>query len=78
MTAPMRVVGDGDRRLSPYEVDRLLEGRRPPRYDREVVEGAAMGDLTKRLLRGFMRRQRADSPRAFKGMSDEERLRRSA
>ena len=67
-------VGDGDRRLSPYEVDRLLEGRRPPRYDREVVEGAAMGDFDEELLEGFMRRQRADSPRAFKGMSDEELL----
>ena len=55
-------VGDGDRRLSPYEVDRLLEGRRPPRYDREVVEGAAMGDFDEELLEGFMRRQRADSP----------------
>lgn len=43
-------VGDGDRRLSPYEVDRLLEGRRPPRYDREVVEGAAMGDFDEELL----------------------------
>ena len=67
-------VGDGDRRLSPYEVDRLLEGRRPPHYDREVVEGAAMGDFDEELLEGFMRRQRADSPRAFKGMSDEELL----
>lgn len=67
-------VGDGDRRLSPYEVDRLLEGRRPPRCDREVVEGAAMGDFDEELLEGFIRRQRADSPRAFKGMSDEELL----
>lgn len=67
-------VGDGDRRLSPYEVDRLLEGRRPPRYDREVVEEAVMGDFDEELLEGFIRRQRADSPRAFKGMSDEELL----
>lgn len=67
-------VGDGDRRLSPYEVDRLLEGRRPPHYDREVVEGASSGDFDDELLEGFIRRQRADSPRAFKGMSDEELL----
>lgn len=67
-------VGDGDRRLSPYEVDRLLEARRPPRYDREVVEGAVMGDFDEELLEGFIRRQRADSPRAFKGMSDGELL----
>lgn len=67
-------VGDGDRRLSPYEVDRLLEARRPPRYDREVVEGAVVSDFDEELLGGFMRRQRADSPRAFKGMSDEELL----
>lgn len=67
-------VGDGDRRLSPYEVDRLLEGRRPARYDREVVEEAVMGDFDEELLEGFIRRQRADSPRAFKGMSDEELL----
>ena len=67
-------VGDGDRRLSPYEVDRLLEGRRPPRYDREVVEDATMADFDEELLGGFVRRQRADSPRAFKGMSDEELL----
>lgn len=33
-----------------------------------------MGDFDEELLEGFMRRQRADSPRAFKGMSDEELL----
>ena len=67
-------VGDGDRRLSPYEVDRLLEGRNQPQYDREIVSQAAVSDFDEELLEGFIRRQRADSPRAFKGMSDDELL----
>lgn len=67
-------VGDGDRRLSPYEVDRLLEGRSQPQYDREVVAQATMADFDEELLEGFVRRQQADSPRAFKGMSDDELL----
>lgn len=67
-------VSDGDRRLSPYEVDRLLEGRHQPHYDRRVIPDATKDDFDEELLGGFIRHQRAASPRAFKGMSDEELL----
>lgn len=67
-------MGDGDRRLSPYEVDRILGGRHEPRYDRQVVPEATMDELDGELVEGFVRKQRAESPRAFNGMGDEELL----
>ncbi len=34
--------GDGDKRLNRYEVDRIMEERRQPRHDAEIVEGATI------------------------------------
>ena len=42
--------GDGDRRLSNYEVDRLREEHRQPKWDEEVVEEATAADLDPRLV----------------------------
>lgn len=66
--------GEGDRKLSRYEVDRLIEERQQPRYDAQIVEGAEVSELDPELLAGFLRRERAASPRVFSGLSDEDAL----
>ena len=66
--------GEGDRRLSRYEVDRLTEERRQPRHDAQVVECASSSELDPELVAGFLVRERAASPRVFSGLSDEDAL----
>lgn len=66
--------GDGDRRMTTYEIDRLLEEHVQPRFDEEVVSEAAMGDLDEQLLVGFMQRQRSLHPRILGKLSDEDLL----
>ena len=66
--------GEGDRRLSRYEVDRLTEERQQPRYDAQVVEHSEVSELDPELVNGFLRRERAASPRVFSGLSDEDAL----
>lgn len=65
---------DGDRKLVAYEIDRLLEDRTQPTHDIEPVEGAALGDLDKRLVGAVLSRQRDLHPRVFGQESDEEML----
>ena len=43
-------VGDGDRRVSPYEVDRLLEGRHEAQNDRAVVSESTASDFDDELV----------------------------
>ncbi len=66
--------GEGDRKLSRYEVDRLTEERRQPRYDAQIVERASSAELDPELVAGFLARERAASPRVFSGLSDEDAL----
>lgn len=66
--------GDGDRHLSRYEIDRLLENRTQPRYDANVVPDAEMSEFDKRLVLSFLERERANSPHVFASLSDEEAL----
>lgn len=66
--------GDGDRRLSEYEVSRMLETRHQPQHDLEVVEDADLRDLDSDRVRQFVERQRGLSPRIFSKMTDEEIL----
>ncbi len=66
--------GDGDRKLSRYEVDRLLEGGVQPVFDAQVVPGASVEEFDKELVAGFLRRERANSPRIFGRLSDEDAL----
>jgi ATP-dependent DNA helicase RecG len=61
--------GDGDRRLSQYEVDRLIEEHRQPRWDEEIT-GATLADLDGTLVEGLVARQRMLRPRVF-GSGDE-------
>ena len=63
---------DGDRKLSPYEIDRLLEDKTQPLHDIEIVADATMEDLDRNLLDGVIQRQKSLHPRLFASFSDEE------
>ena len=67
-------VGDGDRKLSRYEVDRIMEERRQPRHDERVVYEASMGDLDQELVGGYLARVRSLAPRVFGKLADEDAL----
>lgn len=66
--------GDGDRLLSNYEIDRLVEERTQPQHDLDLVEGATTADLDPELVAGMLRRQRELHPRVFARLSDEDAL----
>lgn len=67
-------VWDGDRKLSHYEIDRLLENRSQPTHDRTLVEDATISDLLPDLLQSILTARRKQSPRIFGNLSDEEAL----
>lgn len=66
--------GDGDRRLTTYEVDRLLEEHRQPEHDIAVVEGATLDDLSPALVQALLADERAKHGHVFANTSDEEML----
>ncbi len=66
--------GDGDRRMTPYEIDRFMEEHVQPTYDDEPVEDATLDDLDADLLQGFIKRQRELHPRLLGTRSDDEIL----
>lgn len=68
-------VGDGDRKLTPYEVQALFEARGQPRHDVEPVEGTGLGDLDAELLAGLLRRLRARESGPYRAWTDEQVLR---
>ena len=57
--------GDGDRKLSHYEIDRLIEERSQPRHDARIVEGATEEDLDDALVEALVERERFLHPRVF-------------
>ncbi len=69
-------VGDGDQRLTPYEIDRLRENSGQPRWDEEPVPRAALEDLDPRAVLRLIETASRNSPRAFSGLSDAETLAR--
>lgn len=69
--------GEGDRKLSHYEIDRLLENKSQPVHDRSAVESATLEDLDTSLTSRFIENLREREPRAFEGLSDEEALKRA-
>lgn len=69
-------VGDGDRKLTPYELDRLFEERHQPKHDIEIVEDATLADLDSNLVQQMIFRQKSLHPRVFSSFSDEEILER--
>ncbi|MCH4159964.1 MAG: putative DNA binding domain-containing protein [Bifidobacterium sp.] len=67
--------GDGDRRMTGYEVERLMEEHAQPAYDAEMVQDATIDDLNPALVHGLLERQREAHPNVFKGHGDGEMLR---
>ncbi|MEE8735153.1 MAG: ATP-binding protein [Bifidobacterium crudilactis] len=67
--------GDGDRRMTGYEVERLMEEHAQPSYDAEMVADAGIDDLNPALVHGLLERQRESHPHVFAGHSDAEMLR---
>lgn len=67
--------GDGDRKLTNYEVDRLVENRAQPHHDRELVVEASLDDLDPEFLDPYLSRLRARQPRAFQHLSRTELVR---
>ncbi|MDR1294977.1 MAG: putative DNA binding domain-containing protein [Bifidobacteriaceae bacterium] len=63
--------GDGDRRLSHYEIERLVEEHRQPRWDEEVIADATLADLDKSLVAAVVARQQALRPQLFANGSPE-------
>ena len=66
--------GDGDRLMTPYEIDRMIESRRPTRWDAEPVMEASESDLDPNLMENFLQRQKSLHPRVFQFLQNEEIL----
>ncbi|WKD61848.1 Divergent AAA domain protein [Corynebacterium ciconiae DSM 44920] len=66
--------GDGDRKLSAYEIDRLEENRRQPAWDRVVVSTSSLEDLDPQLVAGLLKKERSQNPRVFGKKTDEQAL----
>ena len=62
--------GDGDRRLTAYEVTQLLSSRAQPMDDAGAVPGATLGDLDPDTLAGLLQRLRSRPNRAFQGVDN--------
>lgn len=58
-------VGDGDQRLTPYEIDRLRENASQPRWDEEPVLQASVQDLNRDSFSRLIENARRRSPRVF-------------
>ncbi|MDY6010525.1 MAG: putative DNA binding domain-containing protein, partial [Duodenibacillus sp.] len=57
--------GDGDKRLTDYEIERLREFHRQPSFDREPIDEASIDDLNASVLEAIVQRNREISPRIF-------------
>lgn len=57
--------GDGDVRMTPYEVDRFVDEQRQPVWDREGVEDATVGDLEAEALDRFLDGEKNKRPKTF-------------
>ena len=67
-------VGDGDQRMTPYEIDRLRENVGQPRWDEEPVVQASEADLHPGTLRRIVETAQSRSLRAFAGIGETETL----
>ena len=67
-------VSDGDRKLSTYEVDRLLEERSQPTHDLDIVADALPNDLNQDLVCEILQRQRTLHPQIFGDRPDDKVL----
>lgn len=57
--------GDGDKRLTDYEIERLREFHQQPSFDRQPVYEASMDDLDSTVLDAIVQRNREITPRIF-------------
>lgn len=62
--------GDGDMRLTSYEVDRLIDEHSQPQYDIQVVEEALVSDLSQECVDGLLARERRVHARNFAKLDD--------
>lgn len=69
-------VGDGDQRLTPYEIDRLRENSGQPRWDDEPVPRATAKDLDRGAVSRLIETATRNSPRSFSGLSEPDALAR--
>ena len=67
-------VADGDRKLSPYEVQMLLASRGQPREDERPVPEARVEDLDPELVAGLLERLRVPERGRFRTLDDEAAL----
>lgn len=67
-------VSDGDRKLTTYEIDRLLEERTQPTFDLDVIPDARFADLDHALVSSVLERQRTLHPSIFADRPDDEVL----
>lgn len=70
-------VGDGDRRLTSYEVQMMLSSRGQPKEDERAVEGTTVDDLDPASVATLTGRLRQARPRAFAHLDEEDVLRRA-
>jgi ATP-dependent DNA helicase RecG len=63
--------GDGDKKLSTYEISRMMENAQQPRHDLEPVLEATANDLDKKVIAAIIKKNREMSPRIFGQLSDE-------
>ena len=70
-------VGDGDRRLSSYEVQLMLASRGQPKDDEQPVHDVGVGALDQALTDALVTRLRTNRPHAFKSLDRETVLRRA-
>lgn len=67
-------VGDGDREMTPYEVQTLLDARGQPRYDLEPIPETSIDDLAPRLYQPLLERLRTKESGPYRDCSDERLL----
>ena len=66
--------GDGDRRLTQYEIDRLREEHTQPKFDIEAVTEASIEELNEQVLNAIVARHRLLTPRYFGKMKTQDIL----
>src|SRR5580700_3518949 len=70
-------MGDGDQRLTSYEIDRLRENSGQPRWDEEPVpQATAERDLDRRAVTRLIETASRNSPRSFSGLNEPDALAR--
>lgn len=68
--------GDGDRRLTQYEIQQLFANRGQPLEDDEIVAEAGIDDLDRDAVTLLLSRVRRNQPRVFAAVPNAEALRR--